>query len=99
MPATVALKATVSRRGTIFKQLLVQKLPPGAKVAVSCKGTGCPRKSYSKSAGSKLMLKPFMGRLLKPKARLTITVTGSGFRTKVFAYTIQAGRKPKVTTA
>ena len=99
MPATVALKTSVSRRGTIFKQLLVQKLPPGAKVAVGCKGKGCPRKSYSKSASSKLMLKPFMGKVLKPKTRLTITVSGSGFRTKVFTYTIRAGKKPKLTTA
>ena len=67
-----------------------------ASVRVTC-AKGCPRKTYKpKRLKSTLSLKPYLKRLLKPGAVLTVTISKPGAMTMVKRFTIRRSQRPRL---
>lgn len=87
----------VTRRRTGVKSLLVQRLPAGASVRVSCSGSGCPFKSKkAKVSGHRADLTGLFGKhrlLVGDVIRLRVgTETGA----QLIEIEIRAGRAPNI---
>ncbi len=81
---------------TSAQQLTVGPLPAHARVAVLCRGGGCPfsRRSLT-SKRRKLDLEPLLkGKRLRPGAALTLQITAPGDVGEVVTFTINRGRAP-----
>ena len=81
---------------TTALELSVAPLPAHAKVAVLCRGGGCPfsRRSLT-SKRRKLDLEPLLkGKRLRPGARLSLQITAPGDVGEVVTFTINSGRAP-----
>lgn len=96
---TFAVRA--SRRYTRFTSLTVSGAPRGSRVALRCRGRGCPfRRTSVKLASSRTVR--FSKRLkrarLRPRARLTVQVTKPGFVGWVRTYTIRSSKLPSRKT-
>lgn len=85
-----SLTAKSRRKGsfTVFTTLKLTSLPAGAKVAVTCKGGGCPKTVKSLSA--------LLGRKLRPGALVTIRISASGAAPRTIRVTVRRGAAPKV---
>jgi hypothetical protein len=85
-----SLSAKSHRKGaaTVFTSLKLVSLPKGAKVSVSCKGGGCPKKTKALSA--------LLGRSLKPGAVVTIRITAPSVSAQTIKVTIRRGAAPKI---
>jgi hypothetical protein len=87
-------------KSTKFKQLTVKGIPKKATLRVTCKGKGCPKKTFTKKkASGSVSLKPFVKTPLRKGIVLTISVTKSGAVGMVKVVTIRGSKAPKVTTA
>jgi hypothetical protein len=80
-----------TRRGatTTFTRLSVAKLPAGAKVTVTCRGGGCPKRTPKLSAVLK--------HRLRAGAVVQITIAKPGMATKTVRLTVRAGKEPKLS--
>lgn len=91
----------VSRRGTRIASLSVQVLD-GSKVGAACRGKGCAfkRKSARMSKGVANIASLFgRKRLLRPGARIVVTVTAQDGRVAKLTILVRRGKQPKVTEA
>lgn len=102
--ATTAASWDRLRNGrTRLKKLVVEGLTGPETVRLTCtsKARGC-RKAANvtiRKHGTKLDLSKFVkGMTLRPKAKLTITVTQPGFEARIFSYTMVSHRDPKKAT-
>ena len=96
LPVTVAYDFSAKRNGTRFSALTLKRIPRGASVRVTC-AKGCPRKTYKpKRLKSTLSLKPYLKRLLKPGAVLTVTISKPGAMTMVKRFTIRRSQRPRL---
>jgi CSLREA domain-containing protein len=90
---------------TVAEQLTITKLPPRAKVLVTCHGGGCPfaKRTYSLKAKSKvrkLELAPKLAQAhLKPKATLQIAITAANAVGKVVRFTMVSNNEPKLAAS
>ena len=86
---------------TRLKKLEIEGLAGPEVVRLSCKGKGC-RSSANRTIrrhGRKLSLTRYVkGMTLRPKAKLTITVTRPGFISRILGYTMVNHRDPRKTT-
>jgi Putative metal-binding motif/RTX calcium-binding nonapeptide repeat (4 copies) len=84
---------------TRVKSLVVRNAPKGAKIAVTCRGTGCPFRSTKRATVSR-DLKPvgfqrFFGRAhLHAGARVQVAVTAAGLVGRTYTYRVQFGDLP-----
>lgn len=91
------------RRYTKFTTLNVSGASRGSRVTILCKSRkrGCPFSKISKKVKSRKTLR-FGKRLkrahLRPKAKITVRVTKSGFIGWLRTYTVRAGKLPKKKT-
>jgi hypothetical protein len=89
-----------SRSSTRVTVLAVKDVPKGATVRVTCKGKGCPKKSFTKkNASGSVSLKPYVKAKLRKGIVLTVSVTKAGAVGMVKTITIRASKAPKITTA
>jgi|GEM_PF-5103673 len=87
----------VTRDGTTVKKLLLEQLPPGAKVRVGCGGSGCPFKSKkAKVSGGRADLAGLFGeRKLRPGDVIKLRIE-AGTETQLIEIKVRAGKAPKV---
>jgi hypothetical protein len=81
-------------RFTVFRQLVLKRVPAGATITVTCKGSRCPARSLRRHGRGTVRLAKFARRKLRPGTRLTIQVTKPGFIGKRFVFTIRRGKAP-----
>ena len=81
---------------TSAQELTVGPLPAHARVAVLCRGGGCPFSRRSLTAKRrKLDLEPLLkGKRLRPGAALALQITAPGDVGEVVTFTINSGRAP-----
>jgi hypothetical protein len=89
----VELRAAVYAKFTKVRGLLV-RAPKGAKIAVRCKGKGCPKVVTKVSKGSKKLRFKKLQRNFKPGRKLIVTVTKKGFIGKQTSWTIRRRKAP-----
>jgi len=71
--------------------------PKGAKVLISCKGKGCPKKTISFVAHrTKTRIEAFQV-LLRAGVRLSVRVSRRGYVGKITTFVIRANRAPART--
>lgn len=87
----VRIKGWLTASGARVTTLTV-RAPRGARIAVRCKGAGCPRKRYARMTRL-VHLKPYQ-RLLRGNLRITISVTRKGFVGKRTIITMRKGKAP-----
>ena len=95
--ATVVYKWGPPRARTKVIKLLLSKLQPGAKVAVSCRGKRCPikKRSVKAPATGKVDVRKLLRR--KPMAagtKLTIVISEPQHVSKVLAFGFRRGKSP-----
>jgi alpha-tubulin suppressor-like RCC1 family protein len=84
---------------TELLKLSVAGLVKGDRVALACKGKGCPRAVTTTARARTLVLTAKVRhKRLRPGAKLTITVTRPGFLPSVTTYTTIAHKDPRKTT-
>jgi PKD repeat protein len=89
----VELRAAVYANYTKVRGLLVTA-PKGSKIAVRCKGKGCPKLVTKVSKGSKKLRFKKLQRNFKPGRKLIVTVTKRGFIGKQTSWTIRRRKAP-----
>jgi PKD repeat protein len=105
----IDLSALVFRSYTKVKRLLV-RAPAGSKVTVRCRGKRCPKRSVKTSNRSKKMMRlravktskgsrktmrfKMFERRFRPKTKLVVTVTKSGFIGRQMSWTIRPRKRP-----
>ena len=100
--ATVGLSWDRLRNGrTRLKKLVIDALAGPETIKLTCTGKGC-RKTANRTItkhGPKLTLTKYVrGMTLRPKAKLTISVTRPGFVARTISYTMVSHRDPKKST-
>lgn len=75
-------------------QLLSVRSPRAARIAVSCRGRGCPATRWSRSARTRLTRIARFERNLRAGVALTITVTRDGYIGKHTRFVIRRGAPP-----
>jgi hypothetical protein len=99
-PQRVRLLVRASVRGpfTRLRRLVLQHLPRGGVVQISCRGHGCPRQSMklrSRKGGS-LSIKVLLRRRLRAGARLRFRITAAGRAPQTLTLRIRRARRPLV---
>jgi hypothetical protein len=96
----VRMLAAVGQRGTKVRELLV-RAPKGARIRISCRGGGCPRRSFVIKAGLQahatriIRIHRFGRHTLRPGAAIEIRVTKRGDIGKFTRFRIRAGKPPR----
>ncbi len=96
--STVTTRWAVFPRYTQLKGLVINDVPAGATVRVSCKGKGCPfksRKFARDDSGRAVATKPFKRKRLKPGVVITVRVTKPGAVGRVVIYDVTRRKLPK----
>jgi hypothetical protein len=98
-PSLVKLQAhwKVTGRSTTVKKLLLEQIPAGAKVRVSCSGSGCPFKSKKAkvSKGRADLTGLFGEHELHPGDLIKLRIE-AGTATQLIEIKIRAGKTPKI---
>lgn len=79
---------------TIYKRLVLNNVPRGATVTVTCKGRKCPAKKFTKTGGGTVKLSKFAKKKLAAGTTLDIQVTRAGAIGKRFLIKIRKAKKP-----
>jgi hypothetical protein len=88
-----------SRVGARTKiSLLSVRAPRGSRIAVRCAGTGCPKRATKTLRRRKALRFKAFERRFRPRTKLVITVTKTGFVGKRTTFTIRRGAKPRRQT-
>jgi hypothetical protein len=87
------------RNGTRLTRLRVGVWVAGSTATVTCRGGRCPSRPQRRGPLATLferwnMLGALAGRRLRPGARVTVTIQGPGYLTKVVQLTMRRHRKP-----
>ena len=88
----------VSRTFALLRRLVVNEVPAGATVTVTCKGRGCPFKSRTFAAsrtGTATATKTFARKRLRPGVVLEVRITKPGAIGRVLTYKLVRGKVPK----
>lgn len=99
--AQAVVKTHTSGKSTLFRKLTLKGLPPGAAVAATCKGKGCPfkRKTITVRNGVADLTTLFAKRRLGAGALIELKVTAPGVTGQTIDVKTRAGKAPKVTTS
>lgn len=99
--AQAVVKARASGKWTMLRKLTLKGLPPGAAVAATCKGKGCPfkREKITARNGVADLTTLFAKRQLAAGALIELKVTAPGMTGQTIDIKTRAGKAPKVTTS
>jgi PKD repeat protein len=89
----IELRALVFRTHTRVRWLRV-RAPAGSKVTVRCRGKRCPKQVAKTSKGRKILYFKRFHRRLRPRTKLVVTVTKSGFIGKQTRWTMRRRKLP-----
>ena len=95
--AAVKLDTAERGRRTLLRSLRVTRLRGGEVVTSVCRGAGCTpalTSTTSIGAGTSRFALQVRGIRLTPRASLELTISKPGFVTRVFRWTMRAGRAP-----
>ena len=96
--ATVPSGFTGFARYTVVDMLRVRNAPAGARVKVTCKGRGCPKRSQSRKLSKRVALlsiqKPFKRRRLGIGARIEVSITKPNHIGRVVRFTMRRRNVP-----
>lgn len=93
---TVRIRGWLTGRGAVVR-LLAVRAPRGARIAVDCRGAGCPRRRWSRRVKTAVTRATVFERPLRAGVRLRIRVTRAGFVGKHTIIRIRRGRPPART--
>ena len=97
--ALVDYRWTPTATGTRVDNLAVRKVPPGANVAVACRGRGCAFKSKTIKRRSRVKLTALFGhKKLKPRTVVQIGITAPNYIGKVFTFTMRSKKRAPAGT-
>ena len=90
---------TPKRSGTVLR-VVVNDVPAGATVAVTCRGGGCPFRSkvLTNRRGKVSLTRLFRKRTLRPRTVVDVRITAPGRIGKVSRATIRKGKAPALKT-
>jgi hypothetical protein len=76
----------------------LSSLPKGAKVTVTCRGRGCPRRRLAASGRGlrRLLSSSVSGRVYRAGDRVFITITAPGYKAERAEFVIRYGALPSV---
>ena len=87
----IRIRGRLTTRGAVITLLSV-RAPRGARVAISCKGRGCPKRVRARTAT--LVRFPTVNGHLRAGAVIEVRVTKSGTVGKYTRFTIRRGKAP-----
>lgn len=103
-PRQIHVSAVVKSRhegkATIFRKLMLKRLPAGVKALSACLGKGCPykRKTIPAKNGAADFSAFFADRKLVPGVTILLSAGGNGMESQTIKIRTRAGRAPKVTS-
>ncbi len=95
---TVTGRFRTRGRRTTVRSLRVRAVPAGARVRLTCTGSGCPFKARTITAaraGKVTLGGRFAGVVLRPGATLRVRVSARGRRTVTATWTMRRGKAPR----
>jgi hypothetical protein len=91
---TIRISGSLTKTGANVA-LLTVKAPKGVRITLTCTGRSCPLREVAQATA--VWHIPQFERELRAGTKLTITVTKSGYITKVTTITIRRGKGPART--
>ena len=101
--AVVSNQWLVTRTHAKLLSLVVRLAPKGARIVLTCKGKGCPKKRTQRRTVSRdlqriVLQRPFRRSRLRFGTRLTLTITAAGTIGRTYSYVVKRGELPRRTT-
>jgi hypothetical protein len=87
----IRISGRLTRTGARINVLSV-KAPKGVRITLTCRGRGCPLREVAQA--TRVWHIPQFERHLRAGTRLTITVSKTGYISKVTTITIRRGKAP-----
>ena len=88
----VRIKGFLTARGA-HVLLLTVRAPAGARIAVACRGSGCPKRRWSRMA-TLVHARPFERHELRAGARMVVSITRRGYVGKRTVIVVRRGQAP-----
>lgn len=80
---------------TWLTKLVLRKVPKGVKIAVSCKGKGCPKKTLRLTGkGGDVKIKPLINKRFGPGAKLIFKLSKAGMKPQTILLKIRDNKEP-----
>jgi hypothetical protein len=99
LTAVVSNSFVATRQATRVARLRVTDAPPGATIAVTCRGRRCPKPAtFSVNAAGKATMTRMFRHRLRPGARIEVAITAPNTVGKVVRFTIRRGHTPRTQT-
>jgi hypothetical protein len=89
----VRISGVLTATGARIKRLTV-RAPKRARIRVTCSGKGCPKRGVTRKGRGKHVRIAALQRSLRAGAKLTITVSRTGYISKVTTIKIRKGKAP-----
>jgi hypothetical protein len=90
---TVRISGVLTANGAQISRLAV-KAPKRTRITVQCSGKGCPKKRVTRQARGKWIVIPTLQTYLRAGVKLTITVSRTGYISKVTTIRIRKAKAP-----
>lgn len=96
--AKLVAKWSLAGNQTIFRKLMLKRIPVGGKAVAICVGADCPfkRKRPRVAGGAASLTAFFVGRELGPGVRISFKVTAAGMVSQKFGIETRPGKPPRV---
>jgi hypothetical protein len=98
LPTSLNWRYKLVRGGTVFKRLQLTNVLAGSAVVVRCTGPGCPAKVARPRGAGTISLRVFVGKRLRPGARIEARITRPESVGVVKRLTIRRNREPSART-
>jgi hypothetical protein len=100
LPSLISANWRLARSYTRLRALIVRNAPKGARIALSCKGDGCPfrgtrRATVPRDLAPVALQRPFRRARLRSGARVVVRITARGTIGRTFTYTMQPRALPE----
>jgi hypothetical protein len=101
--AVVSNQWVVTRSFARLTQLVVHNAPKGARIALTCRGRGCPsrkttRRTVKRELQKVVLHRAFRRARLRFGTRLTLRITAAGTIGRTYRYVVKRGQLPVRTT-
>ena len=103
LDAVVSNQWVVTAGSARLTQLVVHNAPKGARIALSCRGRGCPSRKTTRRTVKRELQKvvlhgAFRRARLRFGTRLTLRITAAGTIGRTYTYVVKRGQLPVRTT-
>jgi hypothetical protein len=103
LDAVVSNQWVVTSGFARLTQLVVHNAPKGARIALTCKGRGCPsrkttRRRVKRELQKVVLHRAFRRARLRFGTRLTLRITAAGSIGRTYTYVVKRGELPRRTT-